>query len=182
MSSEKSKIRGADGVRITGRQHCDVRNVACASQALRSRRPHACMETSRARTERPCGHSQPERGGSVGEAMSYKSHVYGDRESHNGIVPTKRSNAGQGGPKEIVEGRPLTKENTEEPNPYWTPSRESGPSGLDRVREAAKSSELIRQALFSDNFWKPATDFHSTPVDVPRTPASKEPRRRRDCI
>ena len=47
---------------------------------------------------------------------------------------------------------------------------------------AAESSELIRQALFSDNFWKPATDFHPTPVGVPRTPASKEPRRRRDCI
>ena len=78
------------------------------------------------------------------KAMSYKSHVYGDRESHNGIVPTKRSNAGQGGPKEIVEGRPLTKENTEEPNPYWTPSRESGPSGLDRVREAAKGDRLRR--------------------------------------
>src|ERR1035441_6789898 len=58
-------------------------------------------------------------------------------ESHSGIVPTKRSNAGRGGPKEIVEGRPLTKENAEEPNPYRTPSRESGPSGLDRVSQAA---------------------------------------------
>ena len=27
----------------------------------------------------------------------------------------KRSNEGQGGPKEIAEGRPLTKENAEEP-------------------------------------------------------------------
>ena len=53
-------------------------------------------------------------------------------------------------------------------------------SGIGRKR--AESSELIRQALFLDNFWKPATDFHPTPVGVPRTPASKEPRRRRDCI
>jgi hypothetical protein len=37
--------------------------------------------------------------------MSYKTHAYG------GIVPAKRSKAGQGGPKEIAEGRPLTKEN-----------------------------------------------------------------------
>jgi hypothetical protein len=44
------------------------------------------------------------------KAKSYKAHVYGDRESHNGIVPAKRSNEGQGGPKEIVEGRLLTKE------------------------------------------------------------------------
>src|SRR5271157_4303540 len=76
--------------------------------------------------------------------MSYKTHVYGDRESHNGVVPTKRSNAGGGGPKEIVEGRPLTKENAEEPNPYRTPSRESGPSGLDRVRQAAKGNPKMR--------------------------------------
>jgi hypothetical protein len=43
--------------------------------------------------------------------MSYKSHAHGDRESSGGIVLTKRSNEGQGGPKEIVEGRPLAKEN-----------------------------------------------------------------------
>ena len=40
--------------------------------------------------------------------MSYKSHAHGEGESHSGIVPTKRSNEGRGGPKEIVEGRPLT--------------------------------------------------------------------------
>jgi len=74
--------------------------------------------------------------------MSYKTHVNGDRESHSGIVPTKRSNEGRGGPKEIVEGRPLTKENAEEPNPYRTLSRKSGPSGLDRVRQVARMSGL----------------------------------------
>jgi hypothetical protein len=61
--------------------------------------------------------------------MSYKTHAYG------GIVPAKRSKAGQGGPKEIAEGRPLTKENAAEPNPFRMQSRDSGPSGLDRVRQ-----------------------------------------------
>ncbi len=37
---------------------------------------------------------------------------------------------------------------------------------------AAESSELVRQELFSENLWKPATDFHPTSVGVPRTPAS----------
>ena len=72
--------------------------------------------------------------------MSYKTHAHGKGESHSGIVPAKRSNEGRGGPKEIVEGRPLTKENAEEPNPRRTPSRESGPQGLERVREAASAS------------------------------------------
>ena len=53
VSSEIAKDRRADGVKLTGRQYCDVRKLAGTSQALRSRRPQACMETSRARTERP---------------------------------------------------------------------------------------------------------------------------------
>jgi group II intron reverse transcriptase/maturase len=76
--------------------------------------------------------------------MSHKAHVNGGRESHSGVVPAKRSNEGQGGPKEIVEGRPLTKENAEEPNPHRTPSRENGQSGLDRVRQAAKGDPKMR--------------------------------------
>ena len=76
--------------------------------------------------------------------MSYKTHAYGDRESHSGIVPAKRSNAGQGGPKETAEGRPLTKENAAEPNPHRTQSRDSGPSGLDRVRQAAQKDKQLQ--------------------------------------
>jgi hypothetical protein len=76
--------------------------------------------------------------------MSSKTHMYGDGESHSGIVPTKRSNESRGGLKEIVEGRPLTEENAAEPNPHRTPGRASGPSGLDRVREAAKGDRELR--------------------------------------
>ena len=76
--------------------------------------------------------------------MSSKSHVHGRGESHNGIVPAKRSNEGRGGPKEIVEERPLTKENTEEPNPCRTQRREGGSSGLDRVRQAAQRDKQMR--------------------------------------
>ncbi len=37
-----------------------------------------------------------------------------------------------------MEGRPPTKENTQKPNPCRTQNRKSGPSGLERVREAAR--------------------------------------------
>src|ERR1035438_4470611 len=140
MSSEIAKIRGADGVRLTGRQHCGARYHACASQALRSRRPQACMETGG-----PLGTREPRdpvafrrRYGAERweKAMSYKTQMHGHGESHSGILPTQRSNAGQGGPKEIVEGRPLTKESAEEPNPYRTPSRFCGQHGPLCVREA----------------------------------------------
>jgi hypothetical protein len=45
------------------------------------------------------------------KAISSESNMHGSRESSGVIVPTKRSNEGQGGPKEIVEGRMLAEEN-----------------------------------------------------------------------
>ncbi len=71
--------------------------------------------------------------------MSYKSHMHGQGESYRGIVPTKQPNESQGGPQEAVEERPRTKENMVQSNPCRPQSRKSGPSGLDRVHEAAKA-------------------------------------------
>jgi len=76
--------------------------------------------------------------------MSDKPHVYGDGESYSGVVPAKHPNKGGRPPTEGVEERPLTKENMEQPNPCRTPSRESGPTGLDRVRRAAKEDRKLR--------------------------------------
>jgi len=76
--------------------------------------------------------------------MSSNPHAHDQRESHSGIVPQRRSNEGQGGPQEIVEGRPLTKESTGEPNPHGTQSQKDGPSGLDRVRQAAQRDKQLR--------------------------------------
>jgi group II intron reverse transcriptase/maturase len=76
--------------------------------------------------------------------MSDKSLMHGSGESYSGIVPAKQPNQSGRPPAEVVEGRPLTKENTQEPNPYRTPSRENGPSGLARVREAAKKDGKLK--------------------------------------
>ena len=76
--------------------------------------------------------------------MSYKAQMNGSGESYSGIVPTKQPNEGQGGPQEVVEGRPLTKENMEEPNSCRTQSRESEPRGMDRVREAARKDGKLQ--------------------------------------
>ncbi len=76
--------------------------------------------------------------------MSDKTHMHGSGESYSAIVPAKRSNEGRGGPKETVEGRALTEENTEQPNPNRTPSRSNGHSGLDRVRQAARGDKQLK--------------------------------------
>src|ERR1700676_2573396 len=95
--------------------------------------------------------------------MSHKTSMHGSGESYSGIVPTKQPNKSGQPPAEAVEGRPLTKENTPEPNSHRTPCRESGPSGLERVREAAKregklkftallhhvSIDLLRESYYS---------------------------------
>ena len=89
--------------------------------------------------------------------------MHGGGESYSGVVPAKQPNKSEQSPAEAVEGRPLTKENTRQPNPLRTPSRESGPSGLERVREAAKqdgklkftallhhvSTDLLRESYYS---------------------------------
>ena len=76
--------------------------------------------------------------------MSDKSLMHDSGESYCGIVPTKQPNKSETSPAEVVEGRPQTKENTQEPNPYRTPSRASGPRGLGRVREAAKQDGKLK--------------------------------------
>jgi hypothetical protein len=76
--------------------------------------------------------------------MSGKSLTHDSGESYSGVVPTKQPNKSEASLAEVVEGRPLTKENTRQPNPYRTPSRESGLSGLERVREAARRNRKLQ--------------------------------------
>ena len=69
--------------------------------------------------------------------MSNKAQMNDGGESNSGIVSAKQPNEGTGGPQEVVERRPLTKENMEEPNSCRSQNRGSEPNGLDRVRQAA---------------------------------------------
>jgi len=76
--------------------------------------------------------------------MSGKSLTHGHGESYRGIVPTKQPNKDGRPSEEVAEGRPLTKENTPQPNPCQTQSWESGPSGLERLREAARKDGKLK--------------------------------------
>jgi RNA-directed DNA polymerase len=76
--------------------------------------------------------------------MSDKLHMHDDGESYSGIVPTKQPNKSEQPLAEAVEGRPLTKEKMVQPNSHRTQSRGSGPSGLNRLREAARRNRKIK--------------------------------------
>ena len=77
-------------------------------------------------------------------AMSDKTYMHDSGESYGGVLPAKRPNKSGRPPAEAVEERPPTKENAGKPTPYWTPSQGSGPSGLDRVSEAAREDGKTR--------------------------------------
>ena len=76
--------------------------------------------------------------------MRGKSLMYADGESYCDVVPTKQPNKREKSPAEIAEGRPQIKENTRQPNLGPTPNRESRPSGLERVREAARKNGKLK--------------------------------------
>jgi len=76
--------------------------------------------------------------------MSGNSLVNAGGESYCGIVPTKQPNKSDESPAKAVEERPQTKENTRQPNLGRTPSRESRPTGLERVRETAKKDGKLK--------------------------------------
>jgi hypothetical protein len=88
--------------------------------------------------------------------MSDKSTMHGGGESYSGVVPAKQPNKSGKPQAEVVEERPLAKENTEQSNQCRTQSRESGSNGLGRVREVAKkdgkvSNIRIRQSASTPN-------------------------------
>jgi group II intron reverse transcriptase/maturase len=67
------------------------------------------------------------------------------RKSDRVVVPEKRPNNAQGGAAEAVEGRALTKGNTGEPAMSRAQDRSFDmPSGLERVREAAKRDRTLK--------------------------------------
>jgi hypothetical protein len=76
--------------------------------------------------------------------MSGKSFMHGQGESYRGIVPTKQPNKDGRPCAGVVEGRPLAKENTPQPNPCQTRRWESGPGGPEHVRRCfeAKPSSI----------------------------------------
>ncbi len=78
-------------------------------------------------TPRASGSSTPDR---LEKATSYKSSTHASGESDERVVPTKRSNNGEGFPAERVEGSRSTKENAAEAHTRRTQGRESVSQGL----------------------------------------------------
>ena len=68
----------------------------------------------------------------------------GHEKSDSPIVPRKSSNKADNNAAEAMEGRGSAKGNTDEADTLRTQKRDSVPSGLERVREAARSNRELR--------------------------------------
>ena len=73
--------------------------------------------------------------------MSDKTHMHGDGESYSVIVPAKQPNKSGEPPAEAVEGRPLTKENMDQPN---STGRRNGEAGQASWPMCVKQQGRIR--------------------------------------
>src|SRR5437764_7184962 len=143
VSSEIAN-QGADGVMLPGRPHCGARKRERDAGPAESKTPSMHRNSMRENREAPRPSVVSRTRTAWEKAKSYETQMNGSGESYSGIVPAKRSNESQGGPKEIVEGRRLTKENMEKPNSNRTPSREKEQNGLDGVGQTAKEDKGVR--------------------------------------
>ena len=126
-------------------------DIASFWPVLRSRRPHARLETLCTRTGRPRRRLKPSFAtGPVGKGESRTARVHVFEESDSGIcVPMNHSNKDGQLSAEGEEGRPLIKENTHQLNTSSTQSETRVSQGLAGVRQAAKERKKESSLLCS---------------------------------
>jgi RNA-directed DNA polymerase len=137
LSRDNKGYQGADAVASSGRRNAYVRQGECISNPARSKTSSTYGNSMRENREIPCF---PLEGGSEGRAGKVKDRnpaMHEQGKSDNSIVPTKPPNKAGRPVAEVVEGRGLTKENAGQQNTRRTQGRESVPSALERIRQAA---------------------------------------------
>jgi RNA-directed DNA polymerase len=97
------------------------------------------MHENRETSATPAEESRP-----AGEGHGRKSRANVTEESDRGIVPMNHSNKDDKPVMESGEGRPLTKENTQQLNMDPTQSGGNMSQGLARVRQAAKENKELK--------------------------------------
>ena len=138
LSRENRCNQGADDVVLCGRQYADGRNGEHISNPARSETSSTCGNSMRENREIPCPPPGDGTGGRAGKVNDQNPAMHGYGKSDSPIVLTKPPNKAEETVAEVVEGRGLTKENTDQQNTSRTQCRTTGvPSALDRVRQVA---------------------------------------------
>ena len=138
LSRENKCNQGADVVVQSGRQYADGRNGEHISDPARSETSSTCRNSIRENREIPYLPLGDGTGGRAGKVIDRNPAMHGYGKSDSPTVLTKPSNKAEDSVAEVVEGRGLTKENTDQQNTSRTQCRTTDvPSALDRVRQVA---------------------------------------------
>jgi RNA-directed DNA polymerase len=146
LSREIGEVRGADVLWISGRQHRRSRYRELPADPARSEN-QGMYEVPHAREPGdPMGaHGIGDGCGPRGEGQGRKPSMHADRKSDGPVIPAKPSN-NSSSPEgaETVEGSGPAKGNAASETRSGRRAGESGPSDLDRVREAARRDKEAR--------------------------------------
>ena len=149
LSRDNNCQQGADVVASSGRQNAYARQGECINSPARSETSSTYGNSVRENREIPCPPSGGGPEGRVGKVNDRNPAMYGPGKSDNPIIPTKLPNKAGRPVAEVVKERGLTKENADQQNTCRTQGRESVPSALERIREAAIRNKGQRfNALF----------------------------------
>ncbi len=149
LSRDNRCKQGADAVVLSGRQHAYAQEGEDISNPARSKTSSTYGNSMRENREIPCLPLEVGSEGRAGKVDDRNPAMNGPGKSDNPIVPAKPSNKAGRPAAEAVEGRGSTKENAGQQNTRRTQGRESVPSALERIREAAKRNKGQRfNALF----------------------------------
>ena len=137
LSRDNRCNQGADAVVLSGRQYAYARKGECVSNPARSKTSGTYGNSMRENREIPCLPFEDGPEGRAGKVNDHNPAMNGRGKSDNSIVPAKLPNRAGQPVTEVVEGRGLTKENAGQQNTRRTQGRESVPSALEHIREAA---------------------------------------------
>lgn len=123
--------------------HTEGRASASASRTPRGLRPRACDETLRAESGRTHGLPEEMASGTQRKGSGRNPLMNDHEKSDRPVVPAKAPNKTDKVAEELEE-RGRAKENASQHNAHRTRSRESAPSALDRVRQAARRDGEVK--------------------------------------
>lgn len=145
IEPRKQANPGADAVELSGRQHDEPRDGERNIDPARSEASSTYGNSMRENREVPGPPTASDTVGRVRKANRLKLTTHGPGKSDSPVVPTTQPNKAGQTVAEAVEGRGLTKENAIQTDTSRTQSRTNDvPSGLDRVRQAAKGNKQER--------------------------------------
>ena len=134
----KEKVQGVDLITNSEDNTSGGNSTKSPSDPAQSETPRTSRNIMHENRETWPASAAQSGGRPVGKGDSHETHRHAGQESDSGVVPMKGSNKGGQPTAESLEGRPLTKENVQQPHTLPTQGGYRVSQGLEGVRQAAR--------------------------------------------